>query len=465
MTWEGRIVFEVSSAEPEAEVPVWVDFSLRILDSLRSIRLQIGRQNDLGQAEPSRVELLLNNSDDALTFGNTSSPYSAWWGPGRKCRLRDTVNGALLTLFTGYLEVPEEVVITAGIEARVAISAVDRLGRLADSPRFVSTLTEYIRYSGGTALKAYWPLNDADGATTGASLVAGIGPMLQVVSYNDTPRQDQLLWAERDGPLGDDATYVQMAPTDAVVANNYIGSPRLVRRDFTVKPTAGDTYGTILWVYLALTPGGSLPGQLFVSHGNDFLPPTIQVGFDVNRNWVFSGQTLLSASWGLISPSTAKLDSWTCVAAFIEVNTNNLWLIVNGVVTTGVAGGGTGATDPLQEVALDGLLGQSFGHIQVYSGAFNPVTLYNAQYSAGLLGLERQPTGDRIRTIAQYVGLPNVDIANTIDPGQSVMQRAQLAGLTPLDAMREAETTEQGLLHTDADGRLVFKDRRTLYNI
>ena len=61
--------------------------------------------------------------------------------------------------------------------------------------------------------------------------------------------------------------------------------------------------------------------------------------------------------------------------------------------------------------------------------------------------------------------VPNTDFANTVDTGSSVMAPATLAGRTPLDAMREAETIEQGLLFVNGSGNLIFKDRRTLDNI
>jgi hypothetical protein len=465
VTWENRLIFEVSSAPPDADFPVWVDLTSRIRDNIRPVDLRIGRQNDLEQAEPSRLEIMLDNADDALTFGNTTSPYAAWWGPGCRCRLREPHAGAVFELFDGFVEVPQEALITAGIEQRIALTAVDRLGRLENSPTFVSTLTEYIRYAGGSALKAYWPLNDADGAKTGASFVTGVGPMLQVNNYNDSPHQDQLLWGQRTGPIGDDESYVQMDPSDAVIANNYNGAPRIVRRDFTVTPIAGGVYGIVAWVYLPSATTGTLAAQILVSHANNFLNPTFQFSYSNAFGWEFAGQTSLSASWDLFGPAGAKTDSWNCVAGFCEVNTNNLWFFVNGLVATGVAGGVTGGLGPLQEIALDGDAGRSFGHIQIYSGQFDPVALFNTQYQMGLLGLERQTTGDRIRTIAQYAGLPNVETVNTVDKGQSVMQVARLAGKTPLDAMREAETTEQGLLHTDGAGHLVFKDRRTLYNV
>lgn len=463
-SWEDRVTFEVSSAEPNA-TPVWVDFTSRIRDMVSPIDVSIGRQNDLEQSEPSRWTLVLDNSDDALTYGNTASPYAAWWGPGRRCRLRESIAGAVVPLVTGFLEVPDELVVTAGIEQRVAISAVDRLGRLGASPTFVSTLTEHIRYAGGDALKAYWPLNDPPGATTGASLVTGVGPLNQVVSYDDTPHVDQLLWGERAGPIADDAAYVQMAPTDAVIAANYVGSPRMARRDFTITPSAGGTYGVALWVYLPSASIGTGPGQILVSHANLSGLPTITISYTAAAGWTFDGQTPTSSHWTLSGPTGGKTDCWTYAAAFVQVDTNNLWFIVNDTVVTDVAGGSVGGIGPLQEVALDGVLDQSFGHLQIYSGQFDPVGLSRAQYQMGLTGLERQLTGDRIRTIARYAGLPNAEIANTIDPGSSVMQRAQLAGKDPLTAMREAENTEQGLLHTDGDGNLVFKDRRTLYNI
>ena len=107
----------------------------------------------------------------------------------------------------------------------------------------------------------------------------------------------------------------------------------------------------------------------------------------------------------------------------------------------------------------------NFAYMQVYVGtAFNRAA-HLAQYQMGLTGLEAQTTGARVDTILQYAGVPGSDYLATTDTGTSIMQRATLLGKDPLTALREAETTEQGLLYVDGSGQTHFADRRTLYGI
>jgi len=69
VTWENRNTFEVLSPTG------WVDFTARIRDVQQVIEINVGRQNDLEQAEPSTLTLMLDNVDDALTYGNPLSPH------------------------------------------------------------------------------------------------------------------------------------------------------------------------------------------------------------------------------------------------------------------------------------------------------------------------------------------------------------------------------------------------------
>jgi hypothetical protein len=464
VTWEGRGVFEASSADPDSSSPVWVDLTPYVNDVVMVPSLTTGRQNDLDQSEPSQLQMVLNNSDDRFTFGNALSPYASWWGPGGKCRYREAIAGTTMDLFVGYLEVPTEGLITAGVEQRVGISAVDQLGRLGSARPFVSTLTEHITYNGGSALRAHWALNDPSASTAGASLIAGVGPIVQVTNYNDTPTANQLLWGARQGPDGDDVAYVQYNPTQAVVASGaYSGGPRLARRDVDVPLTSGQAVAILGWIYIpfdATHPTG--PGQVLVSHANDFLPPTFSLRADIGTGWQFFCDT--STGSATVTVPAIKTDAWSAFALILEVSTGNITLCVDGQVANGAIGFATSGT--LQEIALDGFAGTSFAQIQMYTGSTTQITraFFTAQYQMGWTGLERQTTGDRIRTIAQYAGISSTGLA-LVDKGQSVMQAAILAGQTPLEAMRDAERTEQGLLYVDGSGNLVFKDRCTLYNI
>jgi len=106
-----------------------------------------------------------------------------------------------------------------------------------------------------------------------------------------------------------------------------------------------------------------------------------------------------------------------------------------------------------------------YGHVQLYVGATTDwdFTRFSAQVDAGNSGLAGQRTGDRIVTLAQYAGVPTTDL-DFIDQGEAQLQRASLAGKTPLTAMREAETTEQGRLRTNGQGLIVFDPRTRRYN-
>jgi len=470
VTWEGRIVFEVSSAEPDAEVPVWVDLSSRILDDLQAVRLQIGRQNDLDQSEPARLELLLNNADDALTYANTLSPYAAWWGPGRKCRLRDTVSGALLTLFTGYIEVSTEAVITTGIEARVTISAVDRLGRLGDAPKFISTLAAHIAYVGGTELAYFWPLG-GDGALNFPPAV-GSDPPLRGQLDHGISLATYLSPGGGDPIPGDDlnpalftVTYAGGAPDGRASLRADFPSPIVLK--------TGDTVSVAVWARPSAVDDNNPLATVILLQGGPELTPVdeIVIGADVpasGKQWI-SSFALNSSAWGSnVNVSTVGYDTWHLVTAQLTLGQpGQVW--VNGTQGTGTSVGVIPSTVTFSRLTLAVDYPGSLAYAQVYVARSTAIPFafarHREQWQMGLLGLDRQSTGDRVRTIAQYAGLPNVEVANTIDAGASLMRRAELAGKDPLTAMREAETTEQGLLSTDADGRLVFRDRRTLYNI
>jgi hypothetical protein len=104
----------------------------------------------------------------------------------------------------------------------------------------------------------------------------------------------------------------------------------------------------------------------------------------------------------------------------------------------------------------------SVGQAQVYLGGDYTHAAFLSQYAAGLSGLSGQYAGDRIVTIGRYAGIPAGELG-AIDQGASMMGAARLAGRTALDAMRDAEAAEQGLLHA-AGRQLIFHSRARRYN-
>jgi hypothetical protein len=465
VTWEGRGIFEVSSADPDSATPVWVDLTLYVNDVVSTPTLTTGRQNDLDQSEPAELQVVLNNADDRFTFGNTSSPYAAWWGPGRKCRYREVIAGTTVPLFVGYLQMPTEGLVTAGIDQRVGISALDRLGRLGSAEPFVSTIGAHVLGSAvaGT-LHSYYPLLDL---TTNDASGNNRLPLRSVLhstagGNNDSPNLLQL--AAGVGPPGDDLRPPLWQPTYEPVTGSIVANREFRASALPLFSTFGFEQLAITFWVRPLRIGGSggftrYPLRLTTVGGAITIGINESVGLwavsiaDVGWSVAFTGPVL---AW----------DVMALVSLRINLITNAVEFRVRSELTTAaVVGSPPFSVDPTTIAVGDSFWG-SICQLQFYLGtaASWDGSFHAAQYALGLNGLERQATGDRIRTIAQYAGVPAGELTQ-VDQGSSIMQRASLAGLTPLEAMREAESTEQGLLYVDGSGGTVFKDRVRLYNI
>lgn len=464
MTWDGKGFFQMSPLDRDIEPAEsdWIDLTCYVNDELSEVNFFNGRQDDLDGSEPARLQLWLNNHDDRFTYGNPLSPYASWWAPGRLCRYFDRIAGVTVELFRGYLEVPTESLITAGVEQRVAISAVDRLGRLASTPAFVSTLGAHIAGSGRGALVGYWPLLDQ---TLPLRPLVGRLPLeaaIETGSSSPLEARPQILPREGDSVPGDD-----VRPLRLVSGLN--GGVATWSYSLTSNPSetwslaASQVVTGLVWV----CPDFS------AEDGPDVLTLSTFDGLiDVFRNTPAFG-----ADWHVTSPlgtltgsATAGVaagsDVWTMVGFRFGFSPNILELWVNDRVYVGTLSGSFGGPSFLGHFKTGPQISGSVAHLQLYIGAPGDWTHEDAlaQLDVGRYGLERQTTGARIRSIARYTGVPESQLAQ-IDEGTTVMQRAKLAGQTPLASMTDAERTEQGLLYAAGAGGLVFKDRKRLYNI
>lgn len=478
-TWEGRYTFRVSSADPDAETPVWVDFTDRVRDVAQTMEVATGRQNDLDDAPPAPFRVQLDNDDDELTFGNLSSSYAAWWGPGLKCQLIETVAGVEMYRYTGYLQTPTEVVVTATedsavVQQRVSVAALDRLGRLDSSEPFVSTLAAHIAsFDGNATLVHYWPLVDA--AAPFRPLVGDTAIAGTIVRSSTRP----------------DGTLAALTPAGGSTQPGD-DMPGLA---FTVASTGSASSDSPV-----LTVGESGIGGGFIPPSGSLTDATPTVVLWVNPQLPFDEQvTLLTfhLRWGALSAATCVLsrlvsgsggliqldvtgtvsgtvttqivlgtDRWYQLAVSVQPGTvsTSMLVWVDGRLFNGVGTGSGGAVPGVvcDYLTVGGKLQGTVKDLQIYTGSLTNDEI-DEQRTVALLGLDRQTTGERIATVLGYAGVRPAEMR--IDTGTTVMQRAALAGKTPLQAARDAERTEQGLLHVDGLGVTVFKDRRTLYNV
>lgn len=466
--WADKYLLQLSSADPD-ETEVWVDFTGRVRDVQQVMEAAFGRQNDLAQAEPAPFVIQFDNDDDALTFGNASSPYASWWGPGRKIQLQETVAGATFDVYTGYVQTPTEIVVTATgtvAQQRVSVAALDRLGRLASSPPFPSTVGAHILGSGNGALVGYWPLIDAAepfADLVGSTVVESVDAGFTLQPVEQAPA---VLPGEGAQLVGDDAAPVLLRPgLNAAALAKYFGL-RVIGWPPYPSLAAGQVLTVVMWLNAkADYPTGGTWTPLTLTHADGLV--SIQKVDDVGGDYfrITSPLGTLTGNVSAAAGSAEATDRYYMLGMRFGFTTNVLELWVDDAAYTATLSGVLAG--PLTIAQLDASAIGSMAHLQMYIGSASAWDRddFLAQRAVGLSGLRRQTTGERMRTILGYAGVPAAEYQSTVDTGTTVMAKAELAGKTPLAALREAEATEQGLLYVNGSGRVIFKDRRTLYNI
>jgi hypothetical protein len=453
-----------SPTDPDASL-TWVDITSWVNDNLSPVVTAIGRQTELSQVDPGRVTLTLNNQDDRFTPGNPTSPYTPGWRTGMRLRCRDTLGARTFEVFDGWLLQPETIVNTTGLDQTVTVTVVDRLARLRTAGTFISTLTEWVRYN-STGLVVYYPLVESSGATQALDATGtGVGPLVIEGTYIGAPvtHDDGVLvfGGASPPPAGDDMPGVMFSPILDSTGTSVILSRRLANRAIAAIPLTSNDYLTVA-AWLRLDQTNSAGSYQVVLIRDSVFVNSITIGYDGTKG-MWQASVVTSAGFTNMYGGFVQFGAWQFVAVRLNNATGAIDMWVDQNLYSSTTGGAS--TGNIEMLVLDsGSPGQGTGHVQIHAGAdavFNH-TVFTAQRQAGLSGLAGQLTGARIATVAQYAGMSASELGE-IDPGVASMQMARLAGRSPLEAMQEAEVTEQGLLHAYGR-RLLFHDRLRRYN-
>lgn len=475
--WGTNVIFEVSSAGP-TEDPVWVDLSDRVLDVGQALDIDEGRQSELVDVDPAGFTVQLRNRDDWLTPGNPSSPYVSWWKQGRRCRFRQIVGWLGYDEFDGHLEIPENLVKTQDPNASdsdilLTVTGIDLVGWHRDGRKMSGTLAEHIVYHGGSALKAYWPLNEAGlpiqtertdpWTLETASTRQGAG------SHPNDPETPSIQFAEAAPAPGDDTNGVTFQPSRDTTIPVIGDSIELVGvRDTVITVGAGQVVTLVAWINPDEQMAGiNSPVPVWLNHLDADGDPladglSAAIGWDAG---VFYGSGGSGADWGgIVDGPMVPYDIWIPVAVRLGYSPATLELWVGAGVYTDTMTVTTPDDADFSHMRIGRAYDGSLSDVQVYVGAPEDWDHddFLAQHQMGLLGADRQLTGARINMIADYAGVPASQ--RDIDPGTSVMRRAEIAGKTAAQLWDEARDTEQGRLFAHG-GRLVFHDRSRIYNV
>lgn len=458
--------FEVSSADPDA-TPVWVNLTSRVRTlgpGLRPVQVRRGAGSERDDVQPSTLALALENTDHALTPGNPSSPYAAWWGQRRRCRVVETVLGVDYTRFTGYtnpVDLPDWA--EPGVEQFVTLTAVDWLGRLDAAPALTSTLQEHIRTQGGNLVE-HFPLSDPYPQTSAVTLATVARRVLGFDVIVDAEPESLIQAASLPGPPGDDISYPRWVPAGGDAVNTFNTWSRL-EAAINVPVGATDTLAVSVWVYYQRDVGGVpyLPTPLIVQDAARQTGVTIQDP-DITGSWTGYWRTP-STSDNATSGRRAEADVWRLLTMRVNAGTGvlDMWSGADGVgqSTAPAPGAFTLARMVIGSVWVGGI-----AQVQIRVGPDAQTMtreMHLAQYAHGYRGLERQTTAERVATIAGYAGMPAGDL--TLDQAAATpMQRARLARARPRTAMQSAATTEAGRLFVTGAGKLRLRARAAAYS-
>lgn len=444
----------------------WVDITAYVNDNLQPPTTAVGRQTELQQVNPGAFSLVLNNQDHRFTPANPTSPYFPGWRTGMRIRMRETLGYQTFLHFDGNMLQPDVTIQVPDADQTVTVNATDRLGRLQQSRAFISTLAEYILFNGGTALQAYYPLGESRAPFRSA--VGTQGSLSPYFSASASSAQTLLTLANQIIAPGDDLLAPLWTPQMVVGGGGISASTAQLFLRGSIKPaitlSTGQTLTVVAWLNPTNVEAHSFVVELSSTTSLDDLyvrrtdatesPPGVWKA----KLWNTGGAwdiTAFGDSWGFGRPNIVAAQFTLGTAGLLLTNTSSFAAVVTGSPS---------ASMTFDTITLGGDYTGAINHVQIYLDSGSPTytsTAQAAQMAAGLTGLANQYTGQRVSTVAQYAGVAVGDME--LDGGTSRMQKATLAGRSPLDVVQEAATTEQGLLHA-AGRRLLFHDRLRRYN-
>lgn len=456
MTW----LYDYTHVEVQNAAGVWVDITIYVRPTRTDVGSTRGRDTELDRTGvPGRLAMGIDNASGIFTPGNVTADLQITLG--MPIRVIDVIGYKSFRWFTGTLEMPDTVEDLEGVDNIIVVTAVDRKQLLDNGRAFVSTLTEYIKYTHRSTLIGHWPCNDSGDQCN--SLITTQLPLTQETAYTTAtgfPALPLVQYANKAGPSGDDTSY----PTFTVGGDGVTGLTHGRLADRTLSGvTLSSTYLAVsLWVYVGSV--ATYTNQTLVMRDNAFVQ-------DIILSYTVSGGAWIAAvenatGTGTVSAGAVKAGAWQFITVRLNLGGSGLELWVDSDATTGsFTGSFSGQFD---SVVLDCYTSDSStAQLQIHqfstSSSYDR-TAHLAQAAQGRDGLVYQTPGERIATVLQYAS-PTTAIPSALDAGSTYMARAQLAGKTPGQALDEAVATEVGRLFVDGDGITKFHSRVRAYNL
>jgi hypothetical protein len=416
----------VARVQVEFTAGVWTDLTSR-WDAAQPVSITVGRSDTDEAPQPGRLSgLVLDNTDGALTVGNTASPYAPNVTSGKRIRLSilDDTTGAWSHRFTGRVEGWPLRWADNGTTCWVDVSATDALNDWAVATLPSDYMLRQARQDSG--LLAYWAATSLTPAGTLPSW--GGGPMRNAGSAPTT--------LTGPGLPGDPSPTLEFA---LGTGGYYLGScPAMSADDWTLaawfrvteEPAAGITYGTL---------------RLYLGADYDY-----GVALRVKADGCYAS-VRTAGVWadriGPVAPGIAD-GSWHHVVLTHRTTGPTLTLAVDD--EGGNALGMSGAPSTTIRTVAIGSMAGGVAHISLRDLS---IARTHAALAAPAAGLVSRSVSARMAEIATLAGLSAPTVVGTPRP---TLAAAAPFG-TALELAQAVLDTDGGTLHCSGDGTVVYR--------
>lgn len=417
-TFTVEIAFNAGYSTPAAS-RTWTDVSAYV--SADDLSVQFGRTDEFSTAGPNTLSLGFDNSDGRFTPERSSSPYYPNVKLFRPIRVTATLPDASTSVrFLGYVtQWPTQWPDGDSTAAESSLTASSRLARLGATTQLRSMVEQEILVNNPVR---YYTLGDGEGSTSAADSTGGTNPSLTPIG--------SVTFGQATGPAGDDLTAVTIGTGGYLLDNS--GSPFFPQ--------------SLICFFLAAS---NVTIPLVKTTGQN---PTTLVELVAGKvraldGAITSASTYGDGQWHMVAISRGDGPGWS---ATLYVDKDPV---------------GTASVTPLTTSNLRiGDAGVEMAHVALFDSFVGTLALTFAFWAAD--GFHMTTTPDAlIGRLAAYAGID----ASEIDPDPSdvdVKTTMQgISGKTILDAMRDVEATEAGVLYDDRNGDLKMAARTARYGV
>lgn len=419
------------------DISPWVEFSA-------GISRDFGRADERSTADANRVSFTLDNRDGRFTPGRAGSPYfpNVVLGTPIRVTVQRAGGAGFVTRFVGYVNRWSSGWPGATDNWSTAVvSAMSRLTRLGRAP--VMPSRPAARLLARPSLRYLWPCDDAAGtqltALRGDDAMAPLAGSGNLVFGVDGPGIGAPTAAQFTATA--DRTHFS-TPTTTLATATDLTALAFIKAPPTFDPDDSFAFSLFSGSGLAavwLSPPGTASTKLYSHTGTTFSLNPVQ--------WADDRWHLLALRW------TGPSVDFSIDGAVQATRTSAVQAV--GPFRVGIdlydTDGGAPSVISVSTVA-------------VLDEALTDADLRDL--TAAIVDSDVW-TADRFRFIAETVlGISSAELVLPASvPAPVLMRDLETYGKNPVDALRDVETAEDGVLHDAADGTLVLAPRGARYGI